>query len=76
VPVRVEEQVAIIHAGASGGIAEVPVSRIAEFEKGYLEHLRANHADLLGKVSTEKWTAELAGQFDEVCKAFVAEFVA
>jgi len=76
VPVRVEEQVAIIHAGASGGIDEVPVSRIAEFEKGYLEHLRANHADLLGKVSTEKWTAELAGQFDEVCKAFVAEFVA
>ena len=77
VPVPVEEQVAIIYAGTSGGLDEVPVNRISEFEKNFLDHLRANHGELLEKIRVDKkWSAELAGQFDEVIKGFVSEFIA
>ncbi len=76
-PVPVEEQVAIIYAGTSGALDEVPVARIAEFEKAYLDHLRANHADLLTTVREDKkWSAELAAKFDEAAAAYVKEFVA
>ena len=40
-PVPVEEQVAVIYAGTSGALDEVPPDRIGEFEKGYRDHLRA-----------------------------------
>jgi F-type H+-transporting ATPase subunit alpha len=76
-PVTVEEQVAVIHAGTSGALDEVPVDRISDFEKGYREHLRANHADLLEKVRVDKkWSEDLARKFDEACAKFRAEFLA
>ena len=43
----VEEQIAMIYAGTSGAVDKVPVSRIVRVREGYIEHLRANHADLL-----------------------------
>ena len=77
VPVPVEEQVAILHAGSTGLLDEVPVKRINEFEKAYLDHLRANHADLLETVrSKAKWTDELGNKFKAVAVDFVKEFLA
>jgi F-type H+-transporting ATPase subunit alpha len=76
-PVPVEEQVAILYAGTSGALDEVPVKRINEFEKSYLEHLRASHADLLETLRRDKkWTDELAKKFDAVVAPFVKEFLA
>ena len=75
VPMPVEEQVAMIHAGTSGAVDEVPVNRVGEFEKSYLDHLRANHADLLESIRVDtKWSDELKAKFDEVVGAFVKEF--
>ena len=77
VPVPVEEQVAILHAGSTGLLDEVPVKRINEFEKAYLDHLRANHADLLETVrSKAKWTDELGNTFKAVAVDFVKECLA
>ncbi|MEM7204892.1 MAG: F0F1 ATP synthase subunit alpha [Planctomycetota bacterium] len=76
-PVPVEEQVAIIYAGSSGGIDDVPVARVSEFEKAYLDHLRANHPELLETIRVDKkWSKELASKFDDVVAAFVKEFTA
>jgi F-type H+-transporting ATPase subunit alpha len=76
-PVPVEEQCAIIHAGTSGGLDEVPRNRISEFERGYIAHLRANHRHLLDKIRTDKkWSDELAAQFTKVLDAFRKEFLA
>ena len=50
-PVAVEEQVAIIYAGTSGLLDDVEATRVGEFEKGYIEFLRASHADLLEKIA-------------------------
>jgi F-type H+-transporting ATPase subunit alpha len=76
-PVPVEEQVAILYAGTSGALDQVPVKRMGELEQAYLDHLRANHADLLETLRTDKkWTPELASKFDAVAAAFVKDFVA
>jgi F-type H+-transporting ATPase subunit alpha len=76
-PVPVEEQVAMIYAGTSGLLDVIDANRVGEFEKGYIEFLRASHGDLLEKIRVDKkWTPELASAFDEAGKKFVAEFTA
>ncbi|MEO0481290.1 MAG: F0F1 ATP synthase subunit alpha [Planctomycetota bacterium] len=75
-PVPVDEQVAVIFAGTSGGLDEVPADRVGEFENAYREHLRANHRDLLDRVKNEKWNDELASAFTDICDKFRAEFLA
>ncbi len=76
-PVPVEEQVAVIYAGTSGALDEVPADRVSDFEDRYREHLRANHAELLEKIRVDKkWSDELAKQFDDIAAKFRAEFLA
>ncbi|MGA1523923.1 MAG: F0F1 ATP synthase subunit alpha, partial [Planctomycetota bacterium] len=76
-PVSVEEQVAVIYAGTSGGLDDVPADRVGDFEKAYCEHLRSNHADLLEKIRVDKkWNDEIAKSFEQICAKFCAEFLA
>jgi F-type H+-transporting ATPase subunit alpha len=46
-PVTVEEQVAIIYVSTVGGLDNVPVDKVREFEKEYLTFLRGNHKEVL-----------------------------
>jgi len=46
-PIRVEEQIAIIYAGTKGLLDVVPVEKIKEFERAFIEDLRLNHNDVL-----------------------------
>ena len=57
-PLPVEEQVAILWAGSAGQLDDVPVERIAEFERLYLEALRTSHGDLMERIRTEKALAD------------------
>ncbi|MCB9879525.1 MAG: F0F1 ATP synthase subunit alpha [Planctomycetes bacterium] len=76
-PVPVEEQIVVIYAGTSGALDDVPLGRVAEFEKKYLAHMRANHAEVLTSIRVDKkWTDDLAKRCDETVKAFKAEFLA
>ncbi len=76
-PVPVEEQIAIIYAGTSGALDEIPVDRVTEFEKAYIDHLKADYPDLLETIRAEKkWSDEIRGQFDEISAKFRAEFLA
>ncbi len=65
-PFPVEEQVASIWAGTSGRLDPVPVADIRRFEEEFLDHLRREHADLLGGIRE-------SGQFDEGTDAALAE---
>src|SRR5690606_21224019 len=46
-PVPVEEQVAIITASTRGFLDQVPVAKVRQFEKEFLELMRGSHADVL-----------------------------
>src|SRR5690606_6101740 len=53
-PVPVEEQVAIITASTRGFIDNVPVNKVREFEKEFLELLRGKHRGVLDNLRAGK----------------------
>ncbi|GIV38031.1 MAG: ATP synthase subunit alpha [Cyclobacteriaceae bacterium] len=53
-PVPVEEQVAIIAASTRGYLDKVPVPRVREFEKEFLERMRTSHRDTLNNLRAGK----------------------
>jgi F-type H+-transporting ATPase subunit alpha len=76
-PVPVERQVAIIYAGTRGALDDVPVKRIAEFEKGFLAFLGDRHPGIYDTIRTDKkLTDDLVGKLDAAIAEFKKEFLA
>ena len=44
-PMKVEEQVAIIYCGVNGLLRDVPLDKVAEFEKLFIHYLQGKHKD-------------------------------
>ncbi len=53
-PLRVEEQVAVIFAGVNGYLDKLPVSKVSEFEQGFLTLLRTDNQALLAEIRDKK----------------------
>lgn len=74
-PVAVEEQVAVIYCGVNGLLEKVPIDKVSEFEKLFIQYLHAKHqADVLdvlksGKIDDDVQTKlkaaalEIAGKY-------------
>jgi len=76
-PLKTEEQVAVIFAGANGYLDSLPVNKVADFEKTVLSALRGKYADLLKTIATEKQLsddsrAKLKSALDEIKKTYAA----
>ncbi len=67
-PFKVEDQVAIIYAGSKNLLRKVPVEKIKEFERDYLELLNAKHRDILDAVKAGKLTDEVIDVLSAVAK--------
>jgi F-type H+-transporting ATPase subunit alpha len=65
-PVTVEEQVAIIYVSTVGGLDNVPVEKVREFEKEYLAYLRATHKDVLADLRAGKLDDTVTGKLKSV----------
>jgi F-type H+-transporting ATPase subunit alpha len=50
-PLSTEEQIAIIFCGTMGLLKNIPLEKVKVFEVQYLENLKANHSELLGKIA-------------------------
>jgi F-type H+-transporting ATPase subunit alpha len=57
-PMGVEDQVLIIYAGTSGGIDDLPVKKVAEFEKAYLAFVRDNHPEIAEALIKDKGVSD------------------
>jgi len=57
-PFTVEDQIAIIYAGSKNLLKNVPVDKVKEFERNYLEMLNAKHRDTLDTLKSGKLTDE------------------
>ena len=76
-PLPVEEQVAIIFAGTSGGLDDVDVERIQAFEEGFLRYLRDQHADLLAGIrDSKKFDDDAKKAMSDAIESFKRTFVA
>jgi F-type H+-transporting ATPase subunit alpha len=76
-PLKMEEQVAVIFAGANGYLDSLPVNKVADFEKSVLSALRGKYAALLGTIAADKalsddTRAQLKAALDEVKKSYAA----
>jgi len=53
-PMPVENQILIIWAVTNGHLDEIPVNRVRTFEAGFLDYVRAQRAQLLEHIRTQK----------------------
>lgn len=54
VPMPVEKQIAIIWAGTSGHLDDIPVAHIQRFEREFLDYLESQHKKVLDALKKEK----------------------
>ena len=73
-PLAVEEQVAQIYAATNGYIDRINVDRVTEFLTGLTQRLRAEQADLLGKLAEGNWDETVEGQLDSAVKTYADDF--
>ena len=57
-PLTVEEEVVAIFAGVRGFLDNLPVNKVAEFEAGALQEIKANHAEYLKEIAEKKVISE------------------
>ncbi|EAR16537.1 MULTISPECIES: F0F1 ATP synthase subunit alpha [Robiginitalea] len=75
-PFTVEDQVAIIYAGSKNLLRDVPVNKVKEFERDYLEFLNAKHRDVLDTLKAGKLTDEVTDTLTAVCRDLAAKYKA
>ena len=61
-PMPVEEQVVSVFAGVKGFVDKIPLADITRFEQALLTEMRANHADVLETIRTEKALSEATSE--------------
>src|SRR6056297_1555186 len=74
-PYTVEDQVAIIYAGSKNLLRNVPVDKVKEFERDYLEFLNAKHRDVLDTLKAGKLTDEVTNTLTAVCKDLSSKYL-
>ncbi|XP_037081071.1 ATP synthase subunit alpha, mitochondrial-like [Pollicipes pollicipes] len=73
VPMAVEEQVAVIYCGVRGHLDKVDPSKITQFEKDFLAHIRVTEKDLLAHIAKE---GSISPETDAALKKIVLDFMA
>ena len=74
-PFTVEDQVAIIYAGSKNLLSDVPVNKVKEFERDYIEFLNAKHSDVLATLKSGKLTDEVTDTLATVAKDLSAKYI-
>ena len=73
-PFTVENQIAIIYVGTKNLLRKVPVNKIKEFEKDYIEYLNNKHKDTLNALKAGKFSDELTDVLEKACKEVSAKY--
>ena len=70
-PLKVSEEVAVIYAGTRGYMDDIPVSRVGEFQTGFLDYAAASYANIMGDLETKK---ELTDEVETGIKKALDEY--
>ena len=73
-PLRVEQQVAIIYPGTKGLLSNVPVNKVREFEKEYLDYLENKHKNVLDELKKGNLSDEITSVLESVTKELSAKY--
>jgi len=67
-PLRVEQQIAIIYCGTRNLLREVPVNKVKNFEKDFLDVLEKSHKGILDQLKKGQYTDEITNTLEQVAK--------
>lgn len=73
-PFRVEQQIAIIYLGTKNLLRNVPVNKVREFEKDYLDVLERKHKNVLNDLKAGKYTDEITNTLEAAAKELTAKY--
>ena len=73
-PFAVESQVAIIYAGTKNLLRNVPVNKVKEFEKDYIQFLTLKHKDVLDALKAGKFDDNITNVLEAVAKEISAKY--
>lgn len=73
-PFTVENQVAIIYAGSKNLLRNVPVNKVKEFEKDYIEYLNNKHRDTLNALKAGKLDDNITDVLEKAAKEIGAKY--
>jgi len=73
-PVPVEKQVAIIYCGTMGLLKDVPVNKVKEFEKEYIEFLDIKHRDVLDSLRDGILNSDITKTLEKVAIEMAAKY--
>jgi F-type H+-transporting ATPase subunit alpha len=71
-PLKLAEQVALIHAGNSGQLRQIPIERVSEWKEKFIRFLNSQYSDLVSRIETEaKWNDEVKASVDAAITSFM-----
>ena len=73
-PYTVEDQVAIIYAGSKNLLRNVPVEKVKEFEKEFLQVLNLSHRDTLNALKAGNLSDEAIATIEKVAKEVSSKY--
>ncbi|MDE6498151.1 MAG: F0F1 ATP synthase subunit alpha [Muribaculaceae bacterium] len=73
-PMAVEDEVAVIYCGVNGLLEKVPLEKVAEFEKQFLQLMHAKHADKLDEIRAGRLTDDVVAALNEAAAQVAAQF--
>lgn len=73
-PVAVEKQIAIIYCGTMGLLKDVPINKVKEFEKEYIEFLDLKHRNVLDSLRDGVLNKEITDVLEKVAADFTAKY--
>ena len=73
-PFKVEDQVSIIYLGSKDLLKAVPVEKVKDFEKKYIELLNLKHKKILSQIKKGKLTEEITSTLEKVASELTSSY--
>jgi F-type H+-transporting ATPase subunit alpha len=73
-PYRVEQQIAIIYLGTKNLLRSVPVNKVNDFEKEFLDMLERKHKSTLDGLKAGQYTSEITDTLEAVAKDLLTKY--
>lgn len=73
-PVSVEKQVAIIYLGTRGLLTPIPLDKVKEFERDFLDMMEMQHKDVLDQLKKGVINDDITSKLESVAKDMMAKY--
>lgn len=73
-PLPVDSQVAMIYAGTENLLRNVPINKVREFQKEYVEFLRSKHPDTMAAIKSGKIDDNITGVLKQAATELASKY--